>query len=104
MGTGFVDVSYQAFDECRTRVRTASKEFDLGNVLKDSKSKAPAEPTSATLFGTLDGAHELAAKMDAAWTGIRVEMNSGQIKLESVERALDGVETNLRTAAAASGA
>ncbi|MFI9550143.1 hypothetical protein [Nonomuraea endophytica] len=104
MGTGIVDVSYQAFDECRTRIRAASKEFDLDFILKDSQAKPPAELTDAKLFGKLDGAAQLAAKVDATWTGIRVELDSGQIKLESVERALNDVETNLRTADKAAGA
>jgi len=103
MGTGFVDVSYQAFDDCRGRVRTASKEFDLGDILKDSQAKTPAARTGATLFGTLTGAQELAAEVDAAWSGIRAEISGGHAKLDGVERALDDVETNLRKAAAASG-
>ncbi|MGV9306424.1 MULTISPECIES: hypothetical protein [unclassified Nonomuraea] len=104
MSAGFVDVSYKAFDECRTRINIAAKGFDLDEIFKKTKSKPPAELTDAKLFGKLDGAQELAAKMDAAWSGIRVELDSAQLKLESVERALNDVEANLRKAEKDSGA
>ncbi|WP_187414503.1 hypothetical protein [Nonomuraea sp. PA05] len=104
MATGFVDASYQAFDECRTRVRTASQEFNLADILKDSKSKTPAERTDPTLFGMLNNVTDLTAQMDATWAAVRAEIESGRLKLAEVERALSDVETNLRTAAAASGA
>ncbi|MFI7130782.1 hypothetical protein ACIBQ1_34185 [Nonomuraea sp. NPDC050153] len=100
----FVDVSYTAFDECRTRVHAASQEFNLDDILKDSKSKAPAERTDATLFGMLNNVHELTVQMDATWAAIRAEIQSGRLKLTEVEGALNDVETNLRTAATASGA
>ncbi|MEV0993352.1 hypothetical protein [Nonomuraea sp. NPDC050202] len=104
MSTGIVDVSYKALDECRVRVRTAANEFKLDDIVADSKSKVPDERTDATLFGMLNNVTELTGKMDAAWAAIRAEIDAGRIKLESVERALNDVETNLRTAATASGA
>ncbi|GAA3615803.1 hypothetical protein GCM10022419_121350 [Nonomuraea rosea] len=104
MDTGSVDVSYEALDKCRTRVLAAAKEFNLDDILKEGGATAPALPTAAALFGMLDGAQELAAKMDAAWTGIRGEIESGHAKLEEVERALNAVMDNLRAAATASGA
>ncbi|MFI6180028.1 hypothetical protein ACIA8R_31115 [Nonomuraea sp. NPDC051191] len=104
MSKGVVDVSYTALDECRTRIHVASKDFALEEILKVSQSKTPAEVTPPDLFGKLDGAGDLAAKISATWTAVRVELGSAQRRLENVERALDQVETNLHEAATASGA
>ncbi|MEV3984452.1 hypothetical protein [Nonomuraea sp. NPDC049758] len=103
MSKGLVDVSYKALDECRTQINIAAKKMFLDDLLRLSPSKPPAQ-TDASLFGKLNGAPELAALMDAAWTAIRVEIESCRLKLESAERALDDVENNLRTAGTASGA
>ncbi|MFI9596313.1 hypothetical protein [Nonomuraea sp. NPDC052265] len=104
MSKGVVDVSYTALDECRTRIHLASKDFALDEILKVSKSKTPAAVTEPRLFGMVEGVTDLAAKVDAVWAAVRVELGTAQRRLESVERALDEVETNLRTAATASGA
>ncbi|MEU1387768.1 MULTISPECIES: hypothetical protein [unclassified Nonomuraea] len=105
MSQGFVDVSYKAFDECRTQINIAAKKIDVDDILKVGKSKPPATQTDGSkLFGKLNDAAELAAQMDGTWSAIRNEIESGRLKLESVERALDAVETNLRKAETASGA
>ncbi|MFI6918934.1 hypothetical protein ACIBIZ_03185 [Nonomuraea spiralis] len=104
MSQGLVGVSYKALDECRTQINIAAKKFSVDEILKISQRPPPAELTDVKLFAKLDGARELATQMDATWVAIRVEIDSGQLKLESVERALDDVETNLRKAETASGA
>ncbi|MFF0866742.1 hypothetical protein ACFYUV_33630 [Nonomuraea sp. NPDC003560] len=104
MSKGLVDVSYKALDECRTRVHIASKDFALDEILKASKSQTPADTTEPRVLGMIPGVTDLAAKIDAVWAAVRVELGSGQGRLEAVERALDEVESNLRKAATASGA
>ncbi|MEV4395643.1 hypothetical protein [Nonomuraea sp. NPDC049607] len=104
MSKGVVDVSYRALDECRTRVNIASKNFALDEILKVGEAAKPADVTDAAVFGANDGAKNLAAKVDAFWAAVRVELDSARRRLESVERALDEVEKNLQTAAKASGA
>jgi cystathionine beta-lyase/cystathionine gamma-synthase len=104
MDTGFVDVSYKAFDDCRTQVHKASQELNLSAVFALIPSGMPADVTDPKIFGLLAEANNVAVLMDTTWAGIRTELTSGQGKLNLVERALDEVETNLRKAETASGA
>lgn len=104
MGSDLVDVSYKAFDDCRQRVRTAVKQFDMQDVMTESKSKTPPMETDGKIFGNVAFIDKLLGLVDTTSHGVQNEIEIGNAKLKSVENALDQVETNLRAAEKASGA
>ncbi|MCK2221298.1 hypothetical protein MF672_046970 [Actinomadura sp. ATCC 31491] len=98
------DVHVQALEECGRQARRVRNMLDLDDAFVDSGVKAPQGDTKADIFGELDGAAGLAAKIDAVWKSVGDEFGEGRNRLENVERALSQVATNFRNAETGSGA
>lgn len=101
---GFVDVHVQALEECGRQALKVKNMLDFGDAFVAPGSKAPQGDTASGIFGDLEGATDLAAKVDAVWNAVRAELGRGRSRLEDVERALDEVAANFRGAEGASGA
>ena len=54
-------------------------------------------------FGGLKDSGDLATDVDKVWQALKEELQAGKSRLNSVEKAIDQVETNLRKASKASG-
>ncbi|MBT2224511.1 MULTISPECIES: hypothetical protein [Nonomuraea] len=101
--SGWVDVHYQALEECGKRARKVANMLDLDDAFEGTKSSAPTGQTSSKTFGALKDSGDLATDVDKVWRALEEELQAGKSRLNSVEKAIDQVETNLRKAAKASG-
>jgi hypothetical protein len=99
----WVDVHFQALEECGKRARKAASMFDLDDAFDGTKSTAPRESASPATFGNLKDSGGLATDVDKVWQALKDELHLGKTRLNGVEKAIDQVETNLRKAAKASG-
>lgn len=101
--SGWVDVHYQALEECGKRARKVANMLDLDDAFEGTKSTAPTGQTSVKTFGGLKDSGGLATDVDKVWQALNEELQAGKSRLNSVEKAIDQVETNLRKASKASG-
>ncbi|MEV4104949.1 hypothetical protein AB0J42_32315 [Nonomuraea sp. NPDC049649] len=93
-----LDLHFQALEECASAARiAASKLYDLAG-------DYPAESVSSSIFGKLSDSSSLAGFVDDVEKLVDSELGHAHRKLKGVERALDKVEENVRTANNASGA
>nr|WP_189181284.1 hypothetical protein [Microbispora rosea] len=87
------DIHFQALESCRTAVRRAWGQYEsLHGGLPDSPD------TGSALFGRVDGAAALAEAVDTAYGVLSAETADARTKLKGVERALEAVQDNVRTA------
>ncbi|MEW9546969.1 hypothetical protein [Nonomuraea sp. NPDC050783] len=100
----YVDVHLRALEECGRQAHRVKNMLDLGDAFVGSDVRAPQGDTKADIFGKLDGAGALAAKIDAVWKSLEEDLGEGRNRLENVERALGQVATNFRNAEKGSGA
>ncbi|WP_328855629.1 hypothetical protein OHB01_16935 [Microbispora hainanensis] len=90
--TGF-DIHFQALESCRTAVRKAWGQYEsLHGGLPETPGARAAD------FGHVDGAAALAAAVDTAYSALTSEAADARTKLKGVERALETVQDNVRTA------
>ncbi|QYC42421.1 hypothetical protein Nocox_24090 [Nonomuraea coxensis DSM 45129] len=95
---GGLEVHFQALEDCASAARKVAKEVnDLGGGF-------PAGATDSSIFGKLADSSGLASAVDAVEKAADEELGQAGSKLEGVERALDKVRQNVRTANRASGA
>ncbi|MCK2215797.1 hypothetical protein MF672_018650 [Actinomadura sp. ATCC 31491] len=95
---GGLDLHFQALEDCASTARRVAKEAsELGGGY-------PAAATDSTIFGKLADSSGLAAAVDSVENAVDGELGQAGSKLEGVERALDKVRQNVRTANRASGA
>ncbi|GAA4507290.1 hypothetical protein [Nonomuraea ferruginea] len=89
---------FQALEECASAARkAASRLSELGD-------DYPVTGTSSSIFGKLTDSSGLATLVDDVENTVDTELGHAGRKLRGVERALDKVEQNVRTANNASGA
>ncbi|MDA0635890.1 hypothetical protein OUY22_20915 [Nonomuraea sp. MCN248] len=89
---------FQTLDDCASAARKAARRFtELG-------AGYPVKNTDASIFGKLDDSTGLAGLVGQVEDLADTELGHAGKKLEGVERALDKVEQNVRTANKASGA
>jgi hypothetical protein len=100
----YVDVHTQALEECGRQVHRVRNMLNFGDAFVGSTTPAPQGATAADLFGKLDGAAALAAKVDAVWDAVKTDLGEGRNRLQNVERALSEVASNFRGAEAGAGA
>ncbi|MGI5283941.1 hypothetical protein ACQEVF_11470 [Nonomuraea polychroma] len=101
---GYVDVHVQALEECGRQALKVKNMLDFDDAFVDSGSKAPQGETGSGIFGTIDGAEELAVKIDEVWNAVRDDLGEGRNRMENIERALGEVALNFRDAETGSGA
>ncbi|TMR96935.1 hypothetical protein [Nonomuraea basaltis] len=101
---GFVDVHVQAIEECRQEVLKVRNMLDFNDAFVDGKTTPPKDSTSAGIFGELEGASDLATKIDDVWGKVKTELGWAQSCMKDVEGALGTVASNFRTGERASGA
>ncbi|MEU7877329.1 hypothetical protein [Microbispora bryophytorum] len=87
------DIHFQALESCRTAVSKAWGQYES---LHGGLPETPG--TRAAAFGHVDGAAALAAAVDTAYAALTVEVADARTKLKGVERALESVQDNVRTA------
>ncbi|GAA4940433.1 hypothetical protein HD597_008969 [Nonomuraea thailandensis] len=87
-----LDIHYDALDDCRTAARTLMGQF--GGLADDY----PAARPDSTIFGRVGGASALADAVRDVETTCDSEFGKVKSLLESVERALDLVQSNVRRA------
>jgi hypothetical protein len=87
------DIHFQALESCRTAVSKAWGQYES---LHGGLPEAPGTPAAA--FGHADGAAALAAAVDTAYAALTAETSDARNKLKGVERALESVQDNVRTA------
>ncbi|MFI7697916.1 hypothetical protein [Nonomuraea sp. NPDC049480] len=93
-----LDLHFQALEDCASAARKVARE------LADVVSTYPAKSTDSSIFGKLTGSSGLAGVIDEVEGMVDGELGHAKSKLEGVERALDKVRDNVRTANQASGA
>ncbi|TMR89959.1 hypothetical protein [Nonomuraea basaltis] len=93
-----LDLHFQALEDCASAARRVASE------LAELVSAYPAKSTDASIFGSLSGSSGLADVVDQAENMVDGELGHARSKLQGVERALDKVRENVRTANTASGA
>lgn len=99
----YVDVHFQALEECGKRAHKVAKMLSLDDAFQNTESRAPTRPTATSIFGHLADSGALADAVDQVWDGLRTDLSDGESRLGSVEKAIDEVEKNLRAASKASG-
>ena len=87
------DIHFQALESCRTAVSKASGQYET---LHGGLPETPG--TRAAAFGRVDGAAALAGAIDTAFAALTAEVADARTKLKGVERALESVQDNVRTA------
>jgi hypothetical protein len=87
-----LDIHFEALDDCRTSAKTLMGKFG------DLADGYPAERPDSTIFGRLGGSSGLADAVRAVETACDSEFGKAKSLLESVERALDLVQDNVRRA------
>ncbi|HEX4814456.1 MAG TPA: hypothetical protein VFV66_17070 [Nonomuraea sp.] len=100
----YVDVHVQALEECRRQVHRVRNMLDFDDAFVDSRTPPPQGDTKTDIFGELDGAAALAAKIDSVWAAARAELGEGRNRMQNVERALSQVAANFRGAERGAGA
>ncbi|SDH82293.1 hypothetical protein [Nonomuraea jiangxiensis] len=100
----FVDVHVQALEECGRQALRVRNMLDVQDAFVGSRTPAPKGDTKADIFGGLDGAGALAAKVDQVWESIGADLGAAQSLLKGVNEALGQVAGNIRRAENASGA
>ncbi|HEX4815301.1 MAG TPA: hypothetical protein VFV66_21375 [Nonomuraea sp.] len=93
-----LDLHFQALEDCASAARKVARE------LGDLVSGYPAASTDSTIFGRLADSAGLAGAVNQVESVVDGELGDARGKLDGVERALDRVEQNVRTADRASGA
>lgn len=94
----FFDVHAQALEECGGQAHKVKNMLDPGDAFLGTSLKAPEEDIDSGVFGDVEGAAALAAKVDQVWASVRDELGAGRNRMEGVERALNDVATNFRGA------
>jgi hypothetical protein len=87
-----LDIHFEALDDCRTSAKTVSGKFG------DLAEGYPARSADSSIFGKLAGSAGLAAAVDKVESTADGEFGKAKSLVESVERALDLVEDNVRKA------
>jgi hypothetical protein len=100
----FVDVHVQAIEECGRQALRVRNMLDFDDAFVGGKTPAPKGSTSGGIFGKLEGAGDLAAKIDEVWNSVKDELGEGRSRMKNVEAALGQVVTHYRDAEEASGA
>ncbi|TDD12506.1 hypothetical protein E1292_01255 [Nonomuraea deserti] len=100
----YVDVHVQALEECARQALRVKNMLDFDDAFVNSDVTAPQGDTKSDIFGELEGAGDLAAKIDAIWESVRSELGEGRNRMTNVERALGQVASNFRGAETGSGA
>ncbi|MEW9550472.1 hypothetical protein [Nonomuraea sp. NPDC050783] len=98
LSMGGLGLHFQALEECGSAARRVAKE------ISDLVAGYPATATDSTIFGRLADSSGLAGAVDSVENEVDAELGSARGKLEGVERALDKVRQNVRTAEVAGGA
>ncbi|MEV4168414.1 hypothetical protein [Nonomuraea sp. NPDC049709] len=100
----YVDVHVQALEECGRQAHRVKNMLDFDDAFVNTDVTPPRGDTGTGIFGELEGATELAAKIDAVWESVRAELGEGRNRMANVERALGQVAANFRGAETGSGA
>ncbi|MEV7803887.1 hypothetical protein AB0O28_13140 [Microbispora sp. NPDC088329] len=87
------DIHFQALESCRTAVSKAWGQYES---LHGGLPETPGTPAAA--FGHVDGAAALAEAVGTAYAALTAETADARNKLKGVERALETVQDNVRTA------
>ncbi|WP_111179901.1 hypothetical protein [Nonomuraea aridisoli] len=99
---GFVDVHVQALEECGRQSLRVRNMLDVDDAFVGGDSSRPGEARAA-VFGDIEGAGALAAKVNAVWRSIEEDLGAGRNRLKNVHDALGEVAGNFRAAEGASG-
>ncbi|WP_188191143.1 hypothetical protein [Nonomuraea sp. SYSU D8015] len=99
-----MDVHVRAIEECGRQATRVRNMLDFNDAFVDGKATAPSGATDAGIFGKLEGAGDLATKIDEVWNSVKHELGEGRNRLKNVDTALGEVVTNYRGAEGASGA
>ncbi|MFG1703413.1 hypothetical protein ACFLIM_09475 [Nonomuraea sp. M3C6] len=87
-----LDIHFDALDDCRTSAKTLKGKF--GDLADDY----PADRPDSTIFGRLGDSSALADAVRSVETTADNEFGKAKSLMESVERALDLVQDNVRRA------
>jgi hypothetical protein len=87
-----LDIHFDALDDCRTSAKTLIGKFG------DLADGYPAERPDSTIFGRLSDSSALADAVRGVETTCDSEFGKAKSLVESVERALDLVQDNVRKA------
>lgn len=92
-----VDVYFQALDECADTAGKVGKRLVPADLLP--KDAPPPKSFDSFVFGRLGNSKALSEQVENIWKEtITTDLQQGGKKLEAVERALDQVQKNIRTA------
>lgn len=98
----FVDVHVQALEECARQSLRVRNMLDVDDAFVGADIRRPGEARAA-VFGALDSAGSLAAKVNAVWKSIEEDLGAGRSRLKNVHDALGEVAGNFRSAEEAGG-
>ncbi|NUO96804.1 MAG: hypothetical protein HOV96_15060 [Nonomuraea sp.] len=87
-----LDIHFDALDDCRTAAKTVAGKFG------DLADGYPAKAADSSIFGKLAGSSALATAVDLVESTADREFGKAKSLVQSVERALDLVESNVRKA------
>ncbi|WP_336207641.1 hypothetical protein [Nonomuraea sp. LPB2021202275-12-8] len=87
-----LDIHFDALDDCRSAAKRLAGKFG------ELAEGYPAETTSSSIFGKLAGVSALATAVDGVEKTASSEFGKAKTLVEGVERALDQVQDNVRTA------
>lgn len=100
---GWVDVHFAALQDCAGQAKKVAGTIGLDAAFSETEHRAPKGSVSPDTFGTLSNSGGLATQVDAVWDALTKDLHFAKVRLEDVERSLDKVEINLRSATKASG-
>ncbi|MEO3873644.1 hypothetical protein ABGB18_32950 [Nonomuraea sp. B12E4] len=92
----FVDVHIQAIEECGRQALRVRNMLKVDDAFVGSRTPAPQGDTKADIFGDIEGAGDLAAKVDEVWNSVNGELGAGRSRLKNVDEALGQVAANFR--------
>ncbi|NUR88107.1 MAG: hypothetical protein HOY71_28810 [Nonomuraea sp.] len=87
-----LDIHFDALDDCRIAAKTVAGKFG------DLAEGYPAKAADSSIFGKLADSSALATAVDLVESTADREFGKAKSLVQSVERALDLVESNVRKA------
>lgn len=88
-----MEIHLDALERCRQKLGTASQDFS--DLRTDMAGKSQTA-VSASVFGEVEGASDLADAVNTVWGALKAELSAAKTKLSKVKSALVEVEENIR--------